>query len=120
MVEFEIRGLDPASPRLLRAMLQPRRKAADMTVLVPVDAPGVPGPAAARQAGVPRTQAEKPFDRVARLAAMVVGTPLASVTITGEHPSCRICPGPPDIAGRPDAVSQLLCQQVIDSGDKLV
>jgi serine phosphatase RsbU (regulator of sigma subunit) len=52
---------------------------------------------------------------------MVVGTPLASVTITGEHPSSgRICPGPPDIAGQPDAVSQLLCQRVIDCGEKLV
>ena len=92
-----------------------------VTRLIPVDAPGVPGPVAARQAGVPGIQAEKPFDRVARLAAMVVGTPLASVTITGEHPSSgRICPGPVDIADQSDAVSQLLCQHVIDSGGKLV
>jgi phosphoserine phosphatase RsbU/P len=92
-----------------------------VTGLIPVDVPGASDPVAARQAGVLGIQAEKPFDRVARLAAMVVGTPLASVTITGEHPSSgRICPGPLDIAGRPDAVSQLLCQHVIDSGGKLV
>src|SRR3984957_18236591 len=92
-----------------------------VTGLIPVDAPGMPGPVATRQAGVPGIQAEKPFDRVARLAAMVVGTPLASVTITGEHPSSgRICPGPLDIAGQPDAVSQVLCQRVIDSEGKLV
>jgi phosphoserine phosphatase RsbU/P len=90
-----------------------------VTRLIPVDASGVPGPVA-RQAGVPGIQAEKPFDRLARLAAMVVGTPMASVTITGEHPSSgRICPGPLDIAGQSDAVSQL-CQRVIDSGGKLV
>jgi len=92
-----------------------------VTRLNPVDAPGVPGLVAARQPGVPGIQAEKPFDRVARLAAMVVGTPLASVTITGEHPSSgRICPGPLDIAGQPDAVSQVLCQRVIDSEGRLV
>jgi sigma-B regulation protein RsbU (phosphoserine phosphatase) len=92
-----------------------------MTRIIPVDAPGVPGPVAARQAGEPGIQAEKPFDRVARLAAMVVGTPLASVAITGEHPSSgSICPGPVDVAGQPDAVSRLLCQHVIDSGGKLV
>ena len=92
-----------------------------VTGLTPVDAPGVPGPVSARQAGVPCIQAEKPFDRVAWLAAMVVGTPLASVTITGEHPSFgRIRPGPVDSPGQSDAVSQLLCQHVIDSGGKLV
>jgi len=92
-----------------------------VTGLISVDAPGVPGPVAAQQAGVPGIQAEKPFDRVARLAAMVVGTPLASVTITDEHPSSGwICPDPLDIAGQSDAVSQLLCQRVIDSGGKLV
>ena len=78
--------------------------AGTVTGFIPVDVPGGPGPVAARQAGVPGIQAEKPFDRVARLAAMVVGTPLASVAITGEHPSSgRICPGPPDIADQPDA-----------------
>jgi sigma-B regulation protein RsbU (phosphoserine phosphatase) len=91
-----------------------------VTRLIPVDTPGVPGPVAARQAGLPGIQAEKPFDRVARLAAMIVGAPLASVTITGEHPSGSIRPGPVDIARQPDAVSQVLCQHVIDSRGKLV
>jgi sigma-B regulation protein RsbU (phosphoserine phosphatase) len=92
-----------------------------VTRLIPVGAPGVPGSVAARLGGVPGIQAEKPFDRVARLAAMVVGAPLASVTITGEHPaSGRIRPGPVDIARQSEEVSQVLCQHVIDSGGKLV
>lgn len=93
----------------------------DVTGLGLADAPGVPGRASTRQAAVPGTGAEEPFDRVAQLAAMVVGTPLASVTITGEHPSSGgVCRGLPDTASWTEAVSQSLCQNVIDSGDKLV
>src|ERR1035438_7443645 len=69
----------------------------------------------------PLTSVAESFDRVARLAAMVLGTPLASVTVTGEHPvSGRTCPGVRGAAGTQSPVEQLLCQHVIDSGDKLV
>src|SRR5260370_13890679 len=57
------------------------------TALVPGDAAWPPGRAAGRQAGRPDAHAEEPFDRVARLAAMVLGTPQAYVTIAGERPS---------------------------------
>jgi len=85
------------------------------------DVPAVPGPAAAWQAGMPGTRAEEPFDRVARLAAMVMGTPLASVMMVGERPfSWRIRPGPLGMADRQSPAEQSLCQHVIDSADKLV
>src|ERR1700724_2956458 len=44
------------------------------TALVPRDAAGPLGRAAARQAGLRDAHAEAPFDRVARLAAMVLAT----------------------------------------------
>jgi sigma-B regulation protein RsbU (phosphoserine phosphatase) len=92
-----------------------------VTGFVPVGVPGAPGPAAAWQPGVPGTRAEEPFDRVARLAAMVMGTSLASVTVGGERSSFRrICPGSPDMGGRQPPGDLLLCQQVIDSGDKML
>jgi sigma-B regulation protein RsbU (phosphoserine phosphatase) len=70
----------------------------------------------------PVVGAEKPFDRVARLAAMVLGTPLASVTVAGGYPvsARRTCPGIPAAAGPLSPVERWLCQHVIDSGDKLV
>jgi sigma-B regulation protein RsbU (phosphoserine phosphatase) len=101
---------DPAPPR-----------AGAVTGYVPAALPGVPGPAAAWQAGVPGTRAEEPFDRVARLAAMVMGTSLASVTVGGERSSFRrICPGSPDMGGWRTPGDLVLCQQVIDSGDKVL
>jgi hypothetical protein len=52
----------------------------------PADEPGPPVQSAARQAGPPvSAEAEDPFDRVARLAAMLLGTPQAFVTIAGEQ-----------------------------------
>jgi len=104
-----------------------------MTVLgdafSPVPAASVPGLArpewpeltVAGQAGLAGAGAEVPFDHVARLAAMVLGMPLASVTVAGERrPAGRICRGGPDVAGQLSPVEQALCQYVIDSAAKLV
>jgi phosphoserine phosphatase RsbU/P len=79
--------------------------------------------AAAEQAGQQPAgaRAEGPFDRVARLAAMMLGTPLAFVTIAGEPPfsgSSRL--GAADAVGPRTSVELALCRQVIDSADKLI
>ena len=69
----------------------------------------------------PVTGAEEPFGRVARLAALVLGTPSAFVTVAGSQPSFRrTCPGTRGAAGRRSPAEQSLCQQVIDSGGKLI
>jgi phosphoserine phosphatase RsbU/P len=92
-----------------------------VTGLVRAAAQEPPELAPARQAGLPDARAEVPFDHVARLAAMVLGTPLASVTVAGERPSAgSICPGALDIAGQLSSVERSLCQYVIDSKARLV
>jgi phosphoserine phosphatase RsbU/P len=58
--------------------------------------------------------AEESFDRVARLAALVMGTPSASVMFAADHPSSTAGPGLPGPA------EQSLGRQVIDSGSPLV
>jgi len=91
----------------------------------------VPVPVTAR-ADIP----QQPFDRVARLAAMVLGTPLASVTIAIERPSCgRSCLSARQIGGQTAGLRRpasrkpgrpgpppgpSLCQLVIDSQDMLI
>jgi sigma-B regulation protein RsbU (phosphoserine phosphatase) len=63
----------------------------------------------------------EPFDRVARLAAMVLGTSLASVTAAGQQPACRRrCPSTPGKNGQQTTVERSLTQAVIESGDRLV
>lgn len=63
----------------------------------------------------------EPFDRVARLAAMVLGTSLASVTVAGQQPaSRRSCPSSLGKADRQSTVEGPLIQAVIESGDRLV
>jgi phosphoserine phosphatase RsbU/P len=105
-----------------------------VTTLGPVAAPGLPAaapglPAAARQAGLPPARQaglppareREPFDRVARLAAMVLGAPLASVTIAGELLACGDnLSGAQETAGWRQLATRSLCQQVIDSQDKLI
>jgi sigma-B regulation protein RsbU (phosphoserine phosphatase) len=62
-----------------------------------------------------------PFDRVARLAAMILGTSLASVTIASWRGSPdRSGLGVPDTTGRQSPLEHLLLQSVIDSQEKLV
>jgi serine phosphatase RsbU (regulator of sigma subunit) len=63
----------------------------------------------------------EPFDRVARLAATVLGTSLASVTVAGQQPaSRRRCPSTPGKNGRQTTVEGSLTQAVIESGNRLV
>ena len=92
-----------------------------VTRLVSADAPGRPGLATAQQAGLPGTCAEEPFDRVARLAAVVLGTPQAYVAIAGERRfrgSSRV--GAKHMADLERPVEMSWCQRVIDSGDMLI
>jgi hypothetical protein len=80
----------------------------------------VPGLAEAQRADLIDAVAAEPFERVTRLAAMVLGTPLAAVTITGEFASgAGSAPGA-DIADWQSPAEQALCQRVIDSGEKLI
>jgi hypothetical protein len=59
---------------------------------VPVRSSGPPGSATDRRSGPLSALAEEPFERVVRQAAMVLDTPLASVTVPGKRcPSRRTC-----------------------------
>jgi sigma-B regulation protein RsbU (phosphoserine phosphatase) len=63
----------------------------------------------------------EPFDRVARLAAMVLGTSLASVTILGRRPASGLrSPGILDMTDSQSALEQSLLRSVIVSGDRVV
>ncbi len=53
----------------------------------PMDTTGAPGLAAAQRVNLADAVAAQPFERLARLMAMVLGTPLAAVTIAGEFAS---------------------------------
>jgi phosphoserine phosphatase RsbU/P len=65
--------------------------------------------------------AVKPFDRVARLTAMVLGTSLASVTVAARRPaSGRSGRDAPGVGDRPSLLEQSLLRSVIESGDRLV
>jgi hypothetical protein len=59
----------------------------------PVRSPGPPGSAADQRSGPLSALAEEPFERVVRLAATVLDTPWASVTVPGKRCSSRrTCP----------------------------
>jgi serine phosphatase RsbU (regulator of sigma subunit) len=63
----------------------------------------------------------EPFDRVARLAAMILGTSLASVTIARWRSlPGRSRPGAADTTGQQSPLEQSLLQFVIESQEKLV
>jgi Stage II sporulation protein E (SpoIIE)/GAF domain len=88
-----------------------------LTRPVPVDRPRPPEPAA----GTRGTLTVEPFERVARLAALALGTPMASVTLADDHHSLAKIPlGTPETAGERSAVEQVLCEHVITSGARLV
>lgn len=83
--------------------------------------PGPRGLADVRQADLPGNGAEQPFGRVARLAAVALGTPRAFVAIAGEPPPAGGSrTGVRDVADLEHPVEQSWCQYVIDSGDKLI
>lgn len=64
---------------------------------------------------------EKSYDRVARLAAVVLGTRRAFVAIAGERSSLGRGPvGARDMVAPERLVEQSWCRQVIESGNKLI
>ena len=70
---------------------------------------------------LPAPRPVEPLDRVARLAAMILGTSLASVTIARWRASPgRSCPDVPDTTGRQSPLEHLWLQSVIKSQEKLV
>jgi serine phosphatase RsbU (regulator of sigma subunit) len=83
---------------------------------VPVDRASQPEPPARARGAV-----AGPFHRVARLAELALGTPLASVTLTDEHrSSAEIPPGPLQAADQRSAVEREMCEHVIMSGCRLL
>ena len=90
------------------------------TGLVRADSPEPPG-TARRPDRLPAPRPVEPFDRVAWLAAMILGTSVASVTVARWRSSSgRSCLGAPDTTGRQSPLEQSLLQFVIESQEKLV
>jgi sigma-B regulation protein RsbU (phosphoserine phosphatase) len=85
------------------------------------DTPEPPGPSARPPGRLPASGRVEPFDRVARLAAMILGTSLASVTIARwRSPPARSCLGAADTTGQHSPLERSLLQFVIESQKKLV
>jgi sigma-B regulation protein RsbU (phosphoserine phosphatase) len=86
--------------------------------------PGTPEPSepSARPLGhLPASRRVESFDRVARLAAMILGTSLASITIARwRSPPGRSCLGAADTNGQQSPLERSLLQFVIESQKKLV
>jgi serine phosphatase RsbU (regulator of sigma subunit) len=77
--------------------------------------------AVSQGADTPGGRAEGSFGRLARLAAMVLDTPLACVLVPGDRrPGGSNQTGSPDVAGEQGPAEQARRQRVIDSGDKLI
>jgi GAF domain-containing protein len=130
-------GLDPASPNFV-IYVTTSAEAADMdllgnsstqfparsgalTGLPRADIPEPHGWSAQRPDRLPAPRPVEPFDGVARLAAMILGTSLASVTIARWRASPgRSCLGVPDTTGRQSPLEHSLLQSVIESHEKLV
>jgi len=88
---------------------------------VPQDASEVTELETSAQAGPADAVTADPFGRVTRLAAMVLGTPLAAVTIAGESASCAgNSLGAPGEADWQSPAEQALRRRVIASGKGLV
>jgi GAF domain-containing protein len=60
---------------------------------------------------------KEPLGRVAALAAVALGAPNASVMLGGTRACHGTAPGPED---QPSACEQLLCADVVGSGDRLI
>lgn len=86
----------------------------------PADAPELPGIAVAQQASVPRAREEDPFDRVARLATMILGVPHASVTITRDRLGSRNRSSLRETTGQQTPDERAWCREVIGSQSKLM
>jgi phosphoserine phosphatase RsbU/P len=86
----------------------------------PVGVTALPGPGTAVPSGPARGMAEELFTRVARLAALLLDTPWASVTIAGEGSSSgRIWLVSPEMPDRQGAAGEALRQYVIRCGLRL-
>jgi sigma-B regulation protein RsbU (phosphoserine phosphatase) len=85
------------------------------------DTPEPSEPSARPPGGPPASRRVESFDRVARLAAMILGTSLASVTIARwRSPPGRSCRGAADTTGQQSPLERSLLQFVIESQKKLV
>ncbi|MCK9893036.1 GAF domain-containing SpoIIE family protein phosphatase [Frankia sp. AgB32] len=76
-----------------------------------------------RATGLLDTPAEEPFDNLARLAATLLETPWAFVTVVDDRRSFwKSCIGidATDPADRQNAVGESFCQYVIESGTELI
>lgn len=68
-----------------------------------------------------RGRTQDSFDRIARLAAMALASPRASVAIMGENdPGGQVWTTKPALAGPPSAIERSLGQFVIDSARELI
>ena len=89
--------------------------------LARADITGPPGWSTRRPDRLPAPGPAEYFDRIARLAAMILATSPASVTVARWRASPgSSCPGAPDPAGRPSPLEHLWLQSVIESREKLV
>ncbi len=77
--------------------------------------------AAVHATGLLDTPPEEAFDRLARLARTVLGTPLAFVTLVDDERSYwKSCIGVPAGGPRQNTVEESFCQYVVGSGEALV
>lgn len=77
--------------------------------------------AAVLETGLLDTPAEAAFDDLTRLAAIVVGAPLAFATIVDDQRSFwKSCFGLPDGAPRQNTVEESFCQYVVRSSHELI
>ncbi len=85
------------------------------------DTPEPSEPSARPPGRLPASRRVESFDRVARLAAMILGTSLASVTIARwRSPPGRSCRGAAETTGQQSPLERSLLQFVIESQKKLV
>ena len=93
-----------------------------MQPLLPVELSDPARLGAVRATGLLDTGPEEAFDRLARLAAVVLGAPRAFVTIVDERRSFwKACIGVDlELEGRENPVEQSFCQYVIGSREPLV
>lgn len=89
--------------------------------MIPRDAPAAVTAVIGRQADTAGVGMSDSFDRIARLAATVLASPRASITIEGWNDSVRpIWTTAPASAGPPSAIERSLGQFVIDSAKELI
>src|ERR1700694_3175124 len=79
-----------------------------------------PGLAGGRDAGLADTCGEKPFEALARLVALVLGTPSAYITVGAECAGGARQLGARNIASLEGRIGRSLRQHVLDSGHRLI